>query len=142
MVPIVVVDEEHKGVPVLEDDDDDDEGNPKTRPDSSTTYGWYVDCLERQIPEGRYKKNYHCWVHSGHIKRSQRIADVTHDMREFIKKHAGHNISIASISSMIFSNYKVFLSDTQIRWELTKMWAMWQCELFEVACEYHVTSRL
>ena len=134
VVPVVDA-EEPKGVSVQRDAKD-------SKQDSSTVYGWYVDSTERQQAEGRYKKNSHCWVHSGHIKRSQRIADVTQDMREFISKHAGHNISIASISSMIFSEYRVFLSDTQIRWELTKMWAMWQCELFEVACEYHVTSRL
>ena len=60
---------------------------------SRIVYGWYVDCLDRQQQEGRYKKNFHCFKHTGHIKRSQRVADVTIAIRDFIKEHAKHNIS-------------------------------------------------
>ena len=97
MVPIVVVDEEHKGVPVPEDDDDDDEDDPKNRPDSSTTYGWYLDCPERQVLEHRYHKDYHSWEHTDHVKRMQPIADVTADMKTQIREDAEHNVSIGSI---------------------------------------------
>ena len=105
---------------------DSESGDDRPKPsaikaNSSIVYGWFVDSHKRQEEDHRYRKNYHCWDHSGHIRRSQPISDVTPVIRNLIAEHAKHNISIASISSMIFHKHKVFLSDTQIRWELTKL---------------------
>ncbi len=53
------------------------EQEKQTKQNSRIVYGWYVDSKEMQQKEGRYKKNFHCFQHTGHIKRSQRVADVT-----------------------------------------------------------------
>jgi hypothetical protein len=92
-----------------------------TKQNSRIVYGWYVDSKEMQQKEGRYKKNFHCFKHTGHIKRSQRVADVTIAIRDLIKEHAKHNIAIGSITSLIYARFKMFVSDAQIRWDLCKL---------------------
>lgn len=86
----------------------------------SIIYGWYVDSQARQKQEGRYKKDYHCFIHN-HLRRSQPIADIDERMRQVIKDDATHNIAIGSISSKIYSQFGVYLSDEQLRWELQKL---------------------
>ena len=71
-------------------DSDSDDARPKQsaiKANSSIVYGWFVDSQKRQEEDRRYRKNHHCWDHSGHIRRSQPISDVTAVIRDFIKDH-------------------------------------------------------
>jgi hypothetical protein len=121
--PILVVEDKDKAHSVDAEASssvpDDGLGLSKTKHDS-TIFGWYVDCKQRQMQEGRYKRDYHCFIHK-HLRRSQPIADVDERMRQVIKDLAQHNIAIGSISSKIYSQFGVYLSDEQLRFELLKM---------------------
>jgi hypothetical protein len=126
VLPIQVVEDEHEESVVFQQASSSpsegvEKGLSKLLHDS-TIFGWYVDCRERQQQEGRYcRRNYHCFTHNDHVKRSQPIADVDERMRKLIKDDAQHNISIGSIGSKIFSKFGVYVSDEQLRFELLKL---------------------
>jgi hypothetical protein len=88
--PIRVVEEEHQESGFVSQASSSppqsvEKGLSKSSHDS-TVYGWYVDCRQRQEEEGRYRRNYHCFTHNNHMKRSQPIVDVDNRIRRAISK--------------------------------------------------------
>ena len=72
------------------------------------------------IPEkhkiGRPKRL--CFKHTGHPKRTLPIGDIDDAMREDIRLGMRTNIAMASLQAMIFEKHDVYVSLSQLRYEL------------------------
>ena len=67
---------------------------------SSAKCKWYVDSQGDQVREKRYRFQNNCFKHSGHIRRSLPISDVTACISQYIVEHAKHNVGVSSIQSL------------------------------------------
>lgn len=61
---------------------------------------WFVDSLQDQEREGRYKICNNNFKHTGHIKRSLQIANVSEELTDFIKRQVNHNVSVGQIARL------------------------------------------
>jgi len=59
---------------------------------------WFVDSLRDQERESRYKICNNNFKHTGHIKRSLPLANVSEEMAAFIKQQVHHNVSVRHIA--------------------------------------------
>jgi hypothetical protein len=69
--------------------------------------------------KGRKKKM--CFAHCGHPKRTLVIGDITDDMRADIKSSARTNMPTSTLQAWLFEKYKVYVSLSQLRWEMELM---------------------
>jgi hypothetical protein len=62
-----------------------------------------------------------CFEHCGHPKRTLVFGDINDEMRVDIRSASRANMPTSSLQALLFEKYKVYVSLSQLRWEMEVM---------------------
>jgi hypothetical protein len=85
--------------------------------DDNKKYLWMVP--EKQKRPGRPSRL--CFKHTGHPKRTLMIGDIDDAMRADIRLASRTNMKMSSLQAVIYEKYDVFVSLSQLRYEIETM---------------------
>jgi len=77
------------------------------------------DASTRTGKKGRKPKM--CFNHCGHPKRTLVVGDINDDMRVDIRSAGRANMPMSSLQALLYQKYTVFVSLSQLRWEMEVM---------------------